>query len=41
MFNNWNIGLFSGNDTRISGCLIGMKRDIRMRKSLLATLSSA
>ena len=36
-----NIGLFSGNDTNISGYFIGMHRDLRMRKELLATVSSA
>ena len=35
-----NIGLFSGNDTNISGYFIGMHRDLRMRKELLATVSS-
>ena len=40
-FHNWNIGLFSGNDTRIAGYFIGMHRDLRMRKALLATVSSA
>ena len=36
-----NIGLFSGNDTRMAGYLILMQRDLRMRKALLATVSSA
>ena len=40
-FHNRNIGLFSGNDTRMAGDFIGMHRDLRMRKSLLATVSSA
>ena len=40
-FHNRNIGLFSGNDTRMAGYFIGMHRDLRMRKALLATGSSA
>ena len=40
-FHNQNIGLFSGNDTRMAGYFIGMHRDLRMRKALLATVSSA
>ena len=40
-FHNRNIGLFCGNDTRMSGYFIGMHRDMRMRKSILATFSSA
>ena len=40
-FHNRNIGLFSGNDTRTTGYFIGMHRDLRMRKALLATVSSA
>ena len=40
-FHNSNIGLFSGNDTRMAGYFIGIHRDLRMRKSLLATVSSA
>ena len=39
-FHNRNIGLFSGNDTRMAGCFIGMHRDLRMRKSIIATVSS-
>ena len=39
-FQNRNIGLFSGNDTRMAGCFIGMHRDLRTRKVLLATFSS-
>ena len=39
-FHNRNIGLFSGNDTRMAGYFIGMHIDLRMRKSLLATFSS-
>ena len=40
-FHNRNIGLFSGNDTRMAGYFIGMHRDLRMRKALLSTVSSA
>ena len=40
-FHNSNIGLFSENDTRMSGYLIGMHRYLCMRKALLATFSSA
>ena len=40
-FHNRNIGLFSGNDTRMAGCFIRMHRDLRIRKALLATVSSA
>ena len=40
-FHNQNIGLFSGNDTRMDGYFIGMHRYLRMRKALLATVSSA
>ena len=40
-FHNRNIGLFSGNDTSMTGYFIGMHRDLRMRKALLATVSSA
>ena len=40
-FHNRDIGLFSGNDTRISGYFVGMYRDLRIRKALLATVSSA
>ena len=39
-FHNRNIGLFSGNDTRMAGYFIGMHRDLHMRKALLATVSS-
>ena len=39
-FHNKNIGLFSRNDTRMAGYFIGMHRDLRMRKSLLATVLS-
>ena len=40
-FHNRNIGLCSGNDTRMAGYFIGMHRDLRMIKTLLATVSSA
>ena len=40
-FHNRNIGLFSRNDTRMAGYFIGMHRDLRTRKALLATASSA
>ena len=40
-FHNSNIGLFSGNDTRMAGYFIGMHRYLRMIKSLLAIVSSA
>ena len=40
-FHNRNIGLFSGNDTRMAGYFIAMHRYLRMRKALLATVSSA
>ena len=39
-FHNRNIGLFSGNDTRMDGYFIGMHRDLQMRKALLATFFS-
>ena len=40
-FHNRNIGLFSGNDTRMAGYFMGMHRDLRMRKVLQATISSS
>ena len=40
-FHNRDIGVFSGNDTRMAVYFVGMHRDLRMRKSLLATVSSA
>ena len=40
-FHSRNIGLFSGNDTKMAGYFIGVHRDVRMRKALLATVSSA
>ena len=40
-FQNRSIGLFSGNDTRMASHLLGMHRDMRMIKSLIATFSSA
>ena len=36
-----NIGLFSGNETRMAGYFMGMHRDLWIRKSLQATISSA
>ena len=40
-FHNRNIGLFSGNDTRMDDYFIGMHKYLRMRKALLATVYSA
>ena len=40
-FHNSNIGLFSGNDTRMACYFIGIHRYLRMRKAFLATVSSA
>ena len=40
-FHNSNIGLFNGNDTRMTGYFIGMHRYLCTRKALLATFSSA
>ena len=40
-FHNQNIGLFSGNDTRMAGYFTGMHRDLRTRKALLAAVSSS
>ena len=40
-FHNRNIGLFSGNDTRMAGYFIGMQRDLRMQKALISKFSSA
>ena len=39
-FHNRNIELFSGNDTRMADYFIGVHIDLRMRKSLIATVSS-
>ena len=39
-FHKINIGLFSGNDTRMAGYFMGMQRDLWMRKFLRATISS-
>ena len=39
-FHNRNICLFIGNDTRMAGYFIGIHRDMRTRKTLLATFSS-
>ena len=36
-----NIGLFSGNETRMAGYFMGMHKDLRMQKVLQATISSA
>ena len=40
-FHKRNIGLFSGNETRMAGYSMGIHRDLRMRKVLQATISSA
>ena len=40
-FYNRNIGLFIGNETIMAGYFMGMHRDLRMRKFLQATISSA
>ena len=40
-FHNRDIGLFGGNDSRMGFYFIGMHRDMRMRKALLSTDSSA
>ena len=40
-FHKRNIGLFSGNKTRMAGYFIGMHRDLRMRKVLQDTISYA
>ena len=40
-FHNRNIGLFSGNDTRMAGYFIGMHRYLRMRKARLTKFSSS
>ena len=40
-FHNRNVGLFSGNETRIAGYFMGMHRDLRMRKVLQAAILSA
>ena len=37
-FHNRNIGLFSGNNTRMAGYFIGMHRYICTRKAILATV---
>ena len=37
-FHNKNIGTFSGNETRVAGCFIGMQRDLQMRKVLQPTI---
>ena len=38
-FHKINIGLFSGNETRMAGYSMGMHRDLWMRKVLQATIS--
>ena len=40
-FHNKNIGIFSGNETRMAVYFMGMHRDLRMRKVLQYTISSA
>ena len=40
-FHNRNIGLFSGNETRMDGYFMGMHRDLRMQETIQATISSA
>ena len=40
-FHNRNIGLFSGNDTRMAGYFIVIHRYFLIRKELLNTVSSA
>ena len=40
-FHKRNIGLFSGNGTGMAGYFMGMHRDLRMRKVLQYTISSA
>ena len=40
-FHNINICIFSGNENIIAGYFIGLNRDLRMRKVLQDTISSA
>ena len=40
-FHNRNMGLFSGNYTRMAGYFIGMHRDLRMGKAFLAAVSAS
>ena len=40
-FHNRNIGLFSGNESKMAGYFMGMHRELRMRTVLKATISSA
>ena len=40
-FHKRNIGLFSVNETRMAVYFMGMHRDLRMRKVIQATISSA
>ena len=40
-FHKRNIGLFSGNETRMAEYFMGMHRDLRMQKIFQSTISSA
>ena len=40
-FHNINIGIFSGNETRMAEYFMEMHRDLRMRKVLQANMSSS
>ena len=40
-FHNRNIGLFSGNETKMAGYFMGTNREFRMQKVLKDTISSA
>ena len=40
-FHNKNIGIFSGNETRMAGYFMGVHRDLRMRKVFQATIFCA
>ena len=40
-FHNKNIGISSGNDTRMAGNFMGMHRDLRTKKYLKAIILSA
>ena len=40
-FHNKNTGIFSGNETRTSGCFMRMHRDLRMQKVLQCNISYA
>ena len=37
-FQNRNIGIFTGNETRMAGYFSGMHRDLRMQKVIQATI---